>query len=295
MIRYPRRLTNLLNSIKTKSDQNYLFNFDRVPPLKPIVKWSGGKSREIQNFYHHYPKKFKTYIEPFVGGGAVFFNLGFKKNVIADVHKGLINFYTQIALGNAIEIYRRVSLLELTEESYYYVRDKLELKDDIDWAVRFYYLRKTAFRGMLRYNKNGKFNIPWGRYKSVNFEELKNECYTELLKHTDVRLSSFENIFEEFNSPDNFVFLDPPYDSKFTDYGYCQFGEDYQRKLADIFKITNNKCLMIIGKTPLIDELYEGYIVDSYSKKYSFRLHSGRIGNEINTDHVIIKNYDLDK
>jgi DNA adenine methylase len=87
------------------------------------------------------------------------------------------------------------------------------------------------------------------------------------------------------------MFLDPPYDSEFTDYGYCVFGKDEQRKLAKCFKETSIQCLLIIGKTPFIEELYKDYIVGEYDKKYRFKLHSGRIGDEINTKHLIIKNY----
>ena len=170
------------------------------------------------------------------------------------------------------------------------VRD-YDNSDVLDNAKRFYYLRKTCYRGMLRYNKNGKFNIPYGRYKTYNFEEIKNKEYEELLKRTDIFNSSFENIFNEYNDSDNFMFLDPPYDSEFTDYGYCTFGKEEQKKLAKCFKETNIKCLMIIGKTPFIQELYTDYIVDEYDKKYKFKLHSGRVGDEINTKHLIIKNY----
>lgn len=259
--------------------------------LKPLVKWSGGKQREIKNFKSFYPEDFEVYVEPFVGGGAVFFDLSAGSNVIADVHKDLINFYKQISLGNADEIYNRVTALEVSETSYYKVRDELVTEDPIDMAAIFYYLRKTAFRGMLRYNSSGKFNIPWGRYKNVNFDDLKNPAYTDLLKRTKVLLSSFEDIFEQCNSEEYFIFLDPPYDSKFTDYGYCKFGVDYQNKLADMFKGSKSKCLMIIGRTPLIESLYKDYIVDSYHKKYNFRIHSGRVGSEIDNDHVVIKNY----
>ena len=87
------------------------------------------------------------------------------------------------------------------------------------------------------------------------------------------------------------MFLDPPYDSEFTNYGYCTFGKPEQEKLANYFKNTNIKCLMIIGKTDYICELYNGYIVDEYDKKYKFKMYAGRIGNEINTKHLIIKNY----
>lgn len=259
--------------------------------LKPLVKWSGGKGREIECFCHHYPDSFDIYIEPFVGGGSVFFDLNFEKNVIADVHKELINFYQQIKEDKALEIYEKVSKLKIDETTYYFVRDEMCIETQVDVAVRFYYLRKTAFRGMLRYNKSGKFNIPWGRYKNANFELIKDFGYVELLKRTDIRLASFEEIFNKYNDENNFVFLDPPYDTVFKNYGYCQFGPEYQEKLAAIFKTTKNKCLMIIGDSELIRDLYSGYIVDSYFKKYVFKIHSGRIGKDSGNQHLIIKNY----
>lgn len=144
---------------------------------------------------------------------------------------------------------------------------------------------------MLRYNKKGKFNIPFGRYKTYNYENLKNTNYEDLLKRTEIFNKSFEHIFNNYNDSNNFMFLDPPYDSEFTDYGYCQFGKDEQHKLAKCFKETKIKCLMIIGKTPFIQDLYKDYIVGEYDKNYRFKLHSGRVGKEINTKHLIIKNY----
>jgi len=87
------------------------------------------------------------------------------------------------------------------------------------------------------------------------------------------------------------MFLDPPYDSEFTDYGYCSFGKKEHIKLAQYFKNTKTKCLMIIGKTDFIKELYKDYIVEEYEKKYKFKIHSGRVGDEINVKHLIIKNY----
>jgi len=166
-----------------------------------------------------------------------------------------------------------------------------EQKKILDNAKRFYYLRKTCYRGMLRYNKKGEFNIPFGRYKNCNYQDLKNQEYENLLKRTHIFNTSFEDIFEKYNDENNFMFLDPPYDSEFTDYGYCTFGKDEQRSLAKCFKETKIKCLIIIGKTPFIEELYKDYIVGEYDKKYRFKLHSGRVGDEINTKHLIIKNY----
>ena len=146
---------------------------------------------------------------------------------------------------------------------------------------------------MLRYNRHGKFNIPFGRYKTINYSDLQNKNYEDLLSKTEILNKSFEYIFENYNNENNFMFLDPPYDSEFTDYGYCKFGKDEQEKLATLFKNTKIKCLMIIGKTKFIEDLYKDYIVGEYDKKYRFKLHSGRIGDEINTKHLIIINYKL--
>jgi DNA adenine methylase len=259
--------------------------------LKPLIKWSGGKSDEIKLFKDHFPETYDKYIEPFIGGGSVYFYLNPDNAVINDVHNELIDLYKAIADGKGKEIYEFMRQTPNDEETYYKVRDKMETNDYLDRAKQFYYQRKTCFRGMLRYNKNGKFNIPFGRYKTINFEELLNEDYEILLKRTEILNKGFEYIFENYDNENNFMFLDPPYDSEFTDYGYCQFGKEEQQKLAFLFKNTKIKCLMIIGKTEFIEKLYEGYIVSEYDKKYKFKLYDNRVCEEINTKHLIIKNY----
>ena len=259
--------------------------------LKPIIKWSGGKSDEIKMFEKYFPEHFKRYIEPFVGGGSVYFYLNPLDAVISDVHTELIDLYRNIGNGKSYEIFDFMKNNQNDESTYYKVRDEMEINSDLDSAKRFYYQRKTCFRGMLRYNKNGKFNIPFGRYKTINFNDLTNKEYEILLSRTEILNKDFEYIFEKYNDENNFMFLDPPYDSEFTDYGYCQFGKEEQKKLALLFKNTKIKCLMIIGKTKFIEELYSGYIVDEYEKKYKFKLYDNRVGDEINTKHLVIKNY----
>jgi DNA adenine methylase len=259
--------------------------------LKPLIKWSGGKSDEIKMFEKYFPENYSRYIEPFVGGGSVYFYLNPINAVISDVHTELIDLYKSIGNGKNQEIYEFMKQTPNDENTYYKVRDEMEINDELDIAKRFYYQRKTCFRGMLRYNKNGKFNIPFGRYKSINYSELINQDYETLLGRTEILNKGFDYIFENYNDENNFMFLDPPYDSEFTDYGYCQFGKEEQKKLALLFKNTKIKCLMIIGKTKFIEELYNGYIVAEYDKKYRFKLYDNRIGDEINTKHLIIKNY----
>lgn len=275
--------------------------FKRENYLKPIIKWSGGKWDEISMFESHIPSNINIYLEPFIGGGSVFFYLKPKRSAISDVHKELIYFYKAIQEGHSRDIYDFMEQYPLSEENYYIVRDEFEAKTPLDFAKRFYYQRKTCFRGMLRYNSSGKFNIPYGKYKKINYSDLLNEEYSNVLKNAEIHLQSFEYLFEKYNDANNFMFLDPPYDSEFTDYGYCQFGKELHQKLAHLFKSTKIRCLMIVGSTPFIRELYGGtfvqegkehpYIQGEYPKRYRFKIHSGRVGNEINLNHLIIKNF----
>jgi DNA adenine methylase len=281
----------ILNNMIIGDPESKLENMVIKKTLKPIIKWSGGKSDEIKMFEQYVPSDYDTYIEPFVGGGSLYFYLMPQKAVISDVHSELIDFYRCIAEGKASEIYDFMENSPNDEDTYYKIRDQMPINDYLDRAKRFYYQRKTCFRGMLRYNKFGKFNIPFGKYKTINYSDLKNPDYETLLSRTEIFNKSFEEIFSEYDNENNFMFLDPPYDSEFTDYGYCKFAKDEQIKLAQLFKQTKIKCLMVIGKTEFIEELYKDYIVDEYEKKYKFKLYQGRIGDEINTKHLIIKNY----
>jgi len=258
----------------------------------PLFRWSGGKRSEIDLFRQFYPENFSTYVEPFFGAGAVFFDLQFAgNNIISDIHPESINYLKEIQKGNGRKIYDMLKEARNEEDYYYYIRDDFEIKDDTDSAFRFIYLRKTCYRGMLRYNKKGGFNIPFGRSKSFTFEEILDPKYFELLSRTTILNEDFRTVMAKTESPESFVFLDPPYDSVFTDYGYCTFGRKDHEDLANIFKSTKSKCLLIIGGTPLIQELYEPYIIGSYSKKYAFKIHSGRVSSEIDKEHLVIKNY----
>ncbi len=262
--------------------------------LSPIVKWSGGKSDEIKNILKHIPEH-KVYVEPFVGGGALYFHLNPQNAVINDIHPELIALYRTIAEGNVQNIKEFMDTHPNEEDEYYRVRS-INAQTDIEKACQFYYLRKTCFRGMLRYNKDGKFNIPYGKYKTINYTDLDNSEYETLLGRTTIMNGHFRDVFEACNTgqeepEDHFIFLDPPYDSEFKDYGYCSFGKEEHEELAKLFKTTRAKCLMVIGETDFINKLYEGYIVEKYPKKYKFKIHSGRVGDEINVNHLVIRNW----
>ena len=129
--------------------------------------------------------------------------------MINDVHTELTDFYRSMKDGKANDIVSFMNEHPNDEETYYTVRDHTEIKGPLDNAKRFYYLRKTCYRGMLRYSKKGNFNIPFGRYKTCNYEALTDPRYTELLKNTEILNGSFEECFKRYNNPDTFCFLEP--------------------------------------------------------------------------------------
>jgi len=259
--------------------------------VNPLYKWIGGKRHEIKYFKSFYPEKFTKYIEPFFGAGATFFDLAFTDNVINDIHPDNINFLNEIKIGNGKKIYELMQKYPNNKEIYYKVRDEFKPKNKTEEAFQFYYLRKTCFRGMIRYNSNGKFNVSYGKYKNINYDELLFPQYEQLLQKTHIMSTDFTNVFSEYNDENYFMFLDPPYDSTFTNYGYCNFGRKQHEKLFELFSTTKNKCLLVIASTDFIHNLYKDYIVGTYSKKYAFKIYSGRIGSEINKEHLIIRNY----
>jgi DNA adenine methylase len=258
--------------------------------LKPLIKWSGGKYDELKIIKQYLPIKYSLYIEPFIGSGALFFDLQPPKSIICDTHIELIDFYNEIKNGNINKIYDFMETNKNDEDTYYNIRDNLKIENSIINASRFYYLRKTCYRGMLRYNKSGKFNIPFGKYKTCNYDILLDSSYEELLKKSIIICGDYKTIFNEYNSEDNFIFLDPPYDSIFKNYGYNDFTEKDHIELSQFFKTTKNKCMLVIGKTDFIVSLYKDYIKYEYTKNYKFKIHSGRINN-LNNKHLIICNY----
>lgn len=270
--------------------------------LKPLCKWSGGKREEIKTFQSFYPQKFNRYVEPFAGGAAVFFDLNFSgESVINDVHPDLVNFYRQMKDGKAQEIYDLVTSWGIGELDYYFVRgggkklpkgsNVFTPTNDIERAAQFIYLRRSCFRGMMRYNSKGEFNIPWGKYKSLKFDDLLNQQYSDLLSRTEIMEGDYKKVFEKYNGKENFYFIDQPYDSTFNDYGSDNFTRQNQIELFEQFSTTQSKCLMIVGGSEFIRELYSDYIVHEYPKNYSFKIYAGRVGDEININHLVIKNY----
>lgn len=280
-----------------------------------MLKYRGGKSRELVEIKNFIPDYKGRYIEPFFGGGAVFFELEPKNAIINDINEPLMNFYRgikndfyivkkelsiiqEIYEANRVDFDNRKKLdpynrVEDKNEAIYYEMRKIfndETSSNLHQATVYYYINKTAYSGMIRYNKDGKFNVPYGRYKNFN-TELISKKHHELLKSTQIFSFDYSKIFEMVKT-DDFVFLDPPYDCIFSDYGNLEtkdgFTEEMHRKLANDYKNLHCKALMVISKTPLIEELYGDFIVNEYGKKYSVNI---RNRFKSKASHVLIANY----
>ncbi|MCL2841780.1 MAG: Dam family site-specific DNA-(adenine-N6)-methyltransferase [Defluviitaleaceae bacterium] len=282
--------------------------------MNPVLKYRGGKSREIPRFLQYIPDDFNRYIEPFFGGGAVFFHLEPDNAIINDVNERLMAFYRQLK-GQYPEMRKQLDELQKkydanqlaykkikavspdervpndNEELYYEMRKLFNFPDDtyLDGVI-YFFINKTAYSGMIRYNNSGEYNVPFGRYPNFN-TKLVTEQHSELLRGAELYSVDYAEIFAMAEEED-FIFLDPPYDCVFNDYGNIDmmngFDEAQHRRLATDFANLQCRALMIIGKTPLTEELYGEYIFDEYYKNYAVN-----IRNRFNNDkmHIVVKNY----
>lgn len=283
--------------------------------MKPIIKYRGGKSKEIPQILPYIPSFTGRYIEPFFGGGALFFYLEPHNAIINDINSNLITFYEDVKynyskikkeLSEIEKIYKKnraefdkIKALnpndrvdDANEELYYKIRNMYNgLCDrELSFGTIYYFINKTAYSGMIRYNLNGLFNVPYGRYKNFNTSLLTEEHH-KLLKKAEIYNHSYEDIFEMVKE-DDFIFLDPPYDCVFSDYGNeimkDGFGEERHRKLAEDFRKLKCKALMVIGKTQLTEELYGDLIVAEYEKSYAVNIRN-RFKSE--SQHILVTNY----
>lgn len=283
--------------------------------MKPMIKYRGGKSKEIPQFLKHIPQFTGRYIEPFFGGGALFFYLEPQKSIINDINTRLISFYRGVAnqfeqlKGELSEVERIYAanrhdfdtqkkekpnerVEDKNEALYYQIRDMYNglIPSKYSDAFLYYFINKTAYSGMIRFNSRGEYNVPYGRYKNFCIDKV-TKGHSDLLRNTEICNEDYQTIFERAK-PDDFIFLDPPYDCIFSDYGNQEyregFNEDAHKLLAENIKKLNCRVLMVIGRTALTEELYGDMIVDEYDKSYSVNIRN-RFHSE--AKHILVTNY----
>lgn len=242
--------------------------------MRPFVKWVGGKRQLMSDIERLLPKKkYVTYYEPFVGGGAVLWNQQPRDAVISDYNFELINLYCVIktnpdALIKVLEKHKNKN-----DEDYFYAVRQLDRAPDyselsnIERAARIIYLNKTCFNGLYRVNNSGEFNAPYGRYTNPNIvDKITIKAVSNYLNKNNVQIleGDFQSAVTEAKSGD-FVYFDPPYDpvsssASFTGYTKGGFDREEQQRLKDVCDHLNSKGVKFLlsnSATIFIQDLYD--------------------------------------
>ena len=299
---------------------------------KPFLKWAGGKKQLLSKFDKLLPFHMKKdmvierYIEPFVGGGAMFFFLkkhyNVKESFLFDINRELILAYKVVKYDpkdlinelKEMEEFHLEKSEEARKENFYTIRNNYNVQmNDLDyenysedWIKRASYLiflNKTCFNGLFRQNKNGGFNVPFGRYKNPKICDEENITEgSKALKNTEIFCGDFTQSWK-FIEKGSFVYLDPPYrplnrTSNFTEYSKGGFNDFDQVKLADFFEQMDIKgaYLMLSNSDPknedphdeFFDNLYRHYNIDRVPAKRNINSDASKRGD---INELIIRNY----
>lgn len=276
---------------------------------KPFVKWAGGKRQIIDKLLKYAPDEFNTYYEPFIGGGALLFELSPKKAVINDFNKELINVYN--ILCDEEKFKKMCSVLNSyeakhSEEFFYEIRNKDRNKSsfnrlsDYTRAGRTIYLNKACFNGLYRVNSKNEFNVPFGKKLKVNTYEGGNLItVSNYLTMNDIKILNvdFEEAVKDAKKGD-FIYFDPPYDSDtstFNSYTEGGFGKEEQKRLARVYKeLSDRGCYVMLSNhnTSLIQELYKDFNIHVIEAKRNINANGKKRGK---VEEVIITNYENKK
>ncbi|PSF37605.1 DNA methyltransferase [Aphanothece hegewaldii CCALA 016] len=286
---------NQIEKIANKNKYNQL--------VKPFLKWAGGKRQLLAELRRNMPKSYENYYEPFIGGGALFFDVQPQKAVINDSNSELINCY-QVIKASPEKLIESLNQHKNEINYYYKLRDldrenTYSMLSSVERASRIIYLNKTCYNGLFRVNSQGQFNVPFGKYKNpdiVNIAVIKavhkylNENYINML-NTD-----FEKALSTAKKGD-FIYLDPPYDpisdtSSFTGYDVNGFDREEQERLklvVDKLHVKGCKFLLSNAYTEFIIDLYKNYKQIKISAVRAINSNADKRGK---VDEILVKNYD---
>lgn len=272
--------------------------------VSPVLKWVGGKRQLLPLIKPMLPKRITSYCEPFVGGGAVLFDLQPKRAIVNDINSDLILVYTVIrdnveALIELLETYPN-------EEGFYYElrnidreQEKYDKLSEIEKAARVIFLNKTCYNGLYRVNNAGEFNSPFGKYKNPNIVNAPVlRAVSAYFNSSEITFSTddFELVLEQVRRG-TFVYLDPPYDpvsdtSSFTGYSKGGFSREQQiqlRECCDRLNARGVKFMLSNSATDFIREQYANYHITIVQAKRAINSVASKRGD---VDEVIITNYE---
>lgn len=264
--------------------------------ILPFLNWAGGKRWLVQRYNNLFPTDYKTYIEPFLGSGAVFFSIQPKKSILSDTNSDLVNTYCTIKND-----YKRVfKLLKFHHKNhskhYYYNIRKAKLRSKYSKAARFIYLNRTCWNGLYRVNLKGEFNVPIGTKKNAILGTDNFYVIAKLLNNSKIISTDFQKVIDEAEKND-FLFVDPPYTVKHKNNGFLKYNEilfkwEDQIRLHHSLLRANKRKVKIF----LTNACHES-IIDLYKNNFDINIvHrksiiSGKTCFRKDCEELIIKNF----
>ncbi len=283
--------------------QSWLVTENQQIENPTFIKWAGGKTQLLRQFSELYPQKFNRYFEIFLGSGAVFFNLKQKFNptqsFLFDINEDLINTFKSVRdeVDELIPLLREHRDKDNNREYFNKQREQFNtMKSGLEKAAIFIYLNKTCFNGLYRVNSDGKFNVPFGKYKKpAILQEVKLKMASKLLRGSELSVADFNESMKHAKEND-FVYMDPPYflltkTASFTAYQKGGFFEKEQKQLSQSFKELDKKgCLLMQSNsdTPFIRELYSDFNILTVKARRAINCIGAKRGV---INEIVIRNY----
>lgn len=273
--------------------------------LQPFTKWTGGKRQLLPVIRELIPKTYNRYFEPFVGGGALFFDLAPKDAVINDFNAELINCYQQIK-DNPQELIEILKVHQEYNSKEYYLdlrsadRDeRIDMMSEVQRAARILYMLRVNFNGLYRVNSKNQFNVPYGRYKNPKIvdEELISAISVYINNNQlEIKVGDFEKAIVDVRTGD-FVYFDPPYiplseTSAFTSYTHEGFSFADQVRLRDAFKRLSDTGAYVMlsnSSSALVEELYKDFNIHYVE---ATRTNGAKSSSRRKISEIIVTNYE---
>ncbi|ACA35630.1 TPA: DNA adenine methylase [Streptococcus pneumoniae] len=273
--------------------------------LQPFTKWTGGKRQLLPVIRELIPKTYNRYFEPFVGGGALFFDLAPKDAVINDFNAELINCYQQIK-DNPQELIEILKVHQEYNSKEYYLdlrsadRDeRIDMMSEVQRAARILYMLRVNFNGLYRVNSKNQFNVPYGRYKNPKIvdEELISAISVYINNNQlEIKVGDFEKAIVDVRTGD-FVYFDPPYiplseTSAFTSYTHEGFSFADQVRLRDAFKRLSDTGAYVMlsnSSSALVEELYKDFNIHYVE---ATRTNGAKSSSRGKISEIIVTNYE---
>jgi DNA adenine methylase len=268
----------------------------------PFVKWAGGKGRLLSQLRPLLPPGVARmrHVEPFVGGGALFFSRRPDRALLTDINPTLVETYRAIREDVDLVVEALEELAERhCKERYYQVRAAYNCRAKLaapKRAAMFIYLNKTCFNGLHRVNRKGEFNVPYGSYKNpriLNEDGLRGA--SKALRAAELRCTSFEALLEHAK-PGDFIYFDPPYEpssptASFTSYSRDGFSREDQTRLSEVYRALDRRgCKLMLSNSDIsfIRQLYRGFQVDTVAAPRAINCNAAKRGK---VTEVVVRNY----